>query len=84
LHYLKGAMRLDHSKDMFVHVPTCTSSDFNPLTPVVMLIRCVFLHLVTKLSDGFLEQRINIKFCVKLRENASDMQLCLMFMGKKP
>jgi hypothetical protein len=32
---LKGAMRLDHSKDMSVHVSTCTSYDFNALTSVV-------------------------------------------------
>jgi hypothetical protein len=32
----------------------------------------VFLHLVAKMNDLFLEQRINIKFCVKLGKNASD------------
>jgi hypothetical protein len=31
---------------------------------------CVFIRLVAKMSDRFLEQRINIKFCVKL--DASD------------
>jgi hypothetical protein len=35
MHDLKGAMRLDRSKDMSVHVSTCTSYDFNALTPVV-------------------------------------------------
>jgi hypothetical protein len=35
LHDLKGTMRLDRSKDMSVHVSTCTSYDFNTLTPVV-------------------------------------------------
>jgi hypothetical protein len=37
----------------------------------VALIRRLFLHLVTEMSDRFLEQRINIKFCVKLGKNAS-------------
>jgi len=32
---LKGAMRLDRSKDMSLHVSTCTSYDFNALKPVV-------------------------------------------------
>jgi len=32
---LKGAMRLDLSEDMSVHVSTCTSYDFSALTPVV-------------------------------------------------
>jgi hypothetical protein len=36
---VKEAMRLDHSKDMFVHVSTCTSYDFNALTPVVWKVR---------------------------------------------
>jgi hypothetical protein len=35
LRYFKGAMRLDRSKDMSVHVSTCTSYDFNALTSVV-------------------------------------------------
>jgi hypothetical protein len=33
----------------------------------------VCLHLVAKMSDRFLEQRINIKFCVKLGKNAKDI-----------
>jgi len=33
---------------------------------------CVFLRLVGEMSDRFLEQRINTKFCVKLGNNASD------------
>jgi len=33
---------------------------------------CVFLCIVTKMRDQFLEQRININFCVKLGKNASD------------
>jgi hypothetical protein len=32
---LKGAMRLGRSKDMSVHVSTCTSYDFNALTLVM-------------------------------------------------
>jgi hypothetical protein len=32
----------------------------------------VFLRLITKIGDRFLEQRINIKFSVKLGKNASD------------
>jgi hypothetical protein len=39
---------------------------------VVALIRCVFLHHITKLSDQFLQQQTNIKFCMKLGSNASD------------
>jgi len=32
---LKGAMQLGCSKDMSVHVSTCTCYDFNTLMPVV-------------------------------------------------
>jgi hypothetical protein len=32
---LQGAMLLDHSKDMSMHVSTCTSYNFNALTPIV-------------------------------------------------
>jgi len=32
----------------------------------------VFLCLIAKMSDWFLEQRINIKLCVKLGKNAND------------
>jgi len=42
----------------------CGSSDADKV--------CVFLHFVAKMSDKFLEQRINIKSCVKLGKNASD------------
>jgi hypothetical protein len=31
----KGAMRLDHNKDMSMSISTCTSYNFNTLTPVV-------------------------------------------------
>jgi len=33
---------------------------------------CVFLHLITKLGDQFLEQQLNIKFCEKLGKNVSN------------
>jgi hypothetical protein len=52
---------------------------------VVALIRRVFPRLVAKMSDRFLEQRINIKCCVKLGKNASDT--CAgspRLMGEKP
>jgi hypothetical protein len=40
---------------------------------VAALIKRVFLRLVAKkMSDRFLEQGLNIKFCVKLRKNAID------------
>jgi hypothetical protein len=35
LSYLKEAMRLDRSKDVFVHISTCIDDDLNALTPVV-------------------------------------------------
>jgi hypothetical protein len=38
-------MQLDHSKDISVHVSTCTSYNFNALMPVVALVRRVFLQL---------------------------------------
>jgi len=37
---LKGVMRHERSKDMSVHVSTCTSYDFNALTPVVRKLWC--------------------------------------------
>jgi hypothetical protein len=40
---------------------------------------CVFLRLVAKMNDWFLEQWINIKFCVKLGKNASDT--CAILSG---
>jgi hypothetical protein len=33
---------------------------------------CVFLRLVAEMSDRFFEQRIDIKFCMKLGNNTSD------------
>jgi len=69
---LKGAMRLDHSKDMSVHVSTCTSYDFNAVNTsfmeVTALIKRVFLCLVAKMNDQSLEERIGIKFLIKLGE----------------
>jgi hypothetical protein len=38
---------------------------------VVALIRRVFLRLVSKMCNRFLEERIYITFCVKLCKNAS-------------
>jgi hypothetical protein len=35
LHNLKGALLLDCSKDISVHVSACTSYDFSALMPVV-------------------------------------------------
>jgi hypothetical protein len=40
---------------------------------VVALIRHVFLHFITEMSDWFLVQQVNIKFYVKLGKNASDI-----------
>jgi hypothetical protein len=36
LRNLQGAMRLDHSKYMSLHVSNCTHYDFNALTSVVL------------------------------------------------
>jgi hypothetical protein len=38
-----------------------------------VLIRHVFLCLIVKISDWFLDQQFNNKFCVKLGKNASDI-----------
>jgi hypothetical protein len=56
---LKGAMRLDRSKDMSVHVLTCRNYELNALRPVVWKLwrsNTVFLRLVAKMDDRFLEQ----------------------------
>jgi hypothetical protein len=37
---LKGAMRLDRSKDMSVRVLACVNYDFNAFTPLVWKLRC--------------------------------------------
>jgi hypothetical protein len=39
---------------------------------IVVRTRRVFRRFVAKISDQFLEQGINIKFCVKLGKNSSD------------
>jgi hypothetical protein len=58
-------MCLDHSKDMSVHVNLhqLKFQHINASFMEVVLIRHVFLHLVAKMSDWFLEQQINIKLC---------------------
>jgi len=52
---------------MSVYVSTCTIYDFS-CVEAVALIKHVFLHLVTKTSDQFLEKQINTKLCVKFGE----------------
>jgi hypothetical protein len=49
-------MQHDYSKDMSVHISTCFQHISTSYMEVVMLIRWVFLCLVTKMSDQFLEQ----------------------------
>jgi hypothetical protein len=39
-----------------------------------MIDKCVFLYLITKMSDRVLQQRINIKFCVKLGKLSQKMK----------
>jgi hypothetical protein len=78
LHDLKGATCLDRSKDMSVHVSTCTNYSINVLTPVVALIRRVCFYVSSqKWVIVFLEKQINIRFCVKLGKNANDT--CIVF-----
>jgi hypothetical protein len=76
LRCLNGAMRLDRSKDMSVHVSTCTVTISTHYREICRNSgadkNCVFLRLVAKMSDRFLEHRISITFCVKLGKNASD------------
>jgi hypothetical protein len=67
---LKGAVRLGRSKDVSVHVSTCTSYNFKALTQVMWKLWCVFLCLIPKVGDRFLEIRINIKFCLKIRKES--------------
>jgi hypothetical protein len=57
---------------VYVNASTCTSDDFNAVSPVIWKL-CVFLCLV-KLSNRFLEQRINIKLGVKLGELSLEME----------
>jgi hypothetical protein len=69
-------MRLHRSKDISVHVLTLTSYDFSILTPLCG--SCVADKTRIsgtrrkKISDWVSEQGINIKFCVKLENNASE------------
>jgi hypothetical protein len=69
-------MRLDRSKDVTVHVLICTSCNFSALMTVCGSFSpnktYPFLGLVAKMSDQFLEQRNNVKFCVKIGNNAND------------
>jgi hypothetical protein len=44
---------------------------------LVALIRHVFQRLVARMNDRFLEQRMNIKCCVKLGKNANDTRAML-------
>jgi hypothetical protein len=37
---LQGAVRLDRSKNVFVHVSTCASYDFNAATPIMWTLWC--------------------------------------------
>jgi hypothetical protein len=49
LRYFKGAMLLDHNKDMPIHVSTCTSYDLNAINAscveVMTLIKHVFFYV---------------------------------------
>jgi len=58
LHDLKGVAQFDCTKNMSVHVPTCTSYDFDTLMPVVRSSGedKTFLHPITKISYHFLGQ----------------------------
>jgi len=49
---------------------------------VVALIRCVFLRLVAKMSDRFLEQRINISFWVTLEKMHTSSILSKAYGGE--
>jgi len=67
---LQGAVLLLHSKDTSVHVSTCTSYDLNAFVnascvEVVALVTRVCFYVSSQNTSGrFLEQRIDIKFCV--------------------
>jgi len=66
-------MRLDRSNDMPVN-------DSNVVTPVLWKL----WHVITKMSNSFLEHQIVIKFCVKLGKNASDTYAVLLrIVGEK-
>jgi hypothetical protein len=78
LRCLMGDMQLDRSEDMSEHVSTCISYDVFAWTPVACKLWCwlrrVFLRLVAKISDPFLEKQINIK---------SPVKYCCRLMGEK-
>jgi hypothetical protein len=63
---------LDRSKDVSVYVSTCISYDFNALTSVASDKTRIFVRLVAEMSGRFLERQMNIKFCVKLGQNANN------------
>jgi hypothetical protein len=63
LHDLKEFVRLDRSKQMCVHVVTCTNYNLNACGSCGADKTRVFLRLVAEMNDRFLEQRINNKFC---------------------
>jgi len=48
-----------------------------------MLIRRMFLRLVTEMNDQFLERRINIKVCVKLGKNVTLVECSPRPVGEK-
>jgi hypothetical protein len=54
---------------------------------VALISHVVFLRLVAEISDWFLQQRIDNKFCVKLGKNESDtyalVQCSPRIMGEK-
>jgi len=82
----KGSHATCCSKDMTVHFSTYTSNDFNALMPVVWKLwhwYDMFLCLVAKMSDQFLEQKIDIKFCGKLEKNVTFVQCSPRLMGEK-
>jgi len=57
---------------MSVHVSSCTGYDLNTCGSYGAEKTRVFLRVVAKMSDRFLEQRINMKFCAKLGKNVSE------------
>jgi len=83
---VKGSMQLDRRKDV------CACFNFHQLwcqhintsyLEVVMLIRRMFLRLVTEMNDQFLERRINIKVCVKLGKNVTLVECSPRPVGEK-
>jgi hypothetical protein len=71
LRHLKGVMRLDLSKDISVHVSTCTNYDFQHINAscveaVATIRRVVSTSRRKKKNLGFSQKRINVKLCAKL------------------